>query len=60
MGFKTAGVPHNRHPNVIEDSQNTHPEMYTKPKEIEESLFWGARQTQESQMDEPTGVTKRF
>ena len=34
--FETTGIPHNRHPNVIKDSQNTHPEMHTKLKEIEE------------------------
>ena len=43
MRFKTTGVPHNRHPNVIEDSQNTHPEMHTKMKEIVESSNGGGQ-----------------
>ena len=60
MRFKTTGVPHNRHPNIIEDSQNTHPEMCTEPKEIEELSNWGVRWTQKSQTNEPTGVTRRF
>ena len=41
MRFETTRVPHNRHQNVIEDSQNTHPEMHTEPKEIEESSNLG-------------------
>ena len=60
MRFETTGVPHNRHPNMIEDSQNTHPEMRTKLKGIEESSNWGARRTQESQTNKLTGVTRRF
>ena len=39
---------------VTEDSQNTHPEMHTELKEIDELSNWGAKRTQESQMNEPT------
>ena len=43
MRFETTGVPHNRHPNVTEDSWSTHPEMCTELKEIEDVVKLGGK-----------------